>query len=76
VARFVPTIIVSNTVISMPRKYQHSAGFEELPRHNSLSQILIKHGTAMCSSIGHSSASSSHPAEMLTIFNVTIPCTI
>jgi len=57
----------------MPRKYQHRAGFEGLPQHNSVSQIPIKHGTAMSSGIGHSSASSSHPAEMPMISKVAIP---
>jgi len=57
----------------MPRKYEHRAGFEELPRHNSVSQIPIKHGTAMSSGIRHSSASSSHPAEMPMIFKVAMP---
>jgi len=33
--------------ISMPRKYQPSTGFEELPRPDFLSQIPIKHGTGM-----------------------------
>ena len=58
----------------MPRKYQPSAGFEELQRPGSVSQIPIKHSTAMylLVGIGDSSASFIHPAEMPMILNTTI----